>query len=215
VARVRVHSIVVSLDGYAAGPDQSIDAPFGVGGSRLTDWFWDTRFGRAMIGRDGGTEGVDDAWLARGTVGIGATVMGRNMFGPVRGEWPDFSWRGWWGEEPPYHHPVFVLTHFARPPLEMTGTTFHFVTDGLQSALAQASEAAEGLDVRIGGGASTIAAALRGRLVDEVHLAIVPTVLGAGESLYADAGAWPEGYTCVEREAGEGPLHVRFERTAT
>ena len=215
MSRIRVHSIAVSLDGYAAGAEQSIDAPMGVRGERLHPWVFDTAYGRAMIGQPGGTTGVDDAWLRRGDVGIGATVMGRNMFGPVRGEWPDYSWRGWWGEEPPYHHPVFVLTHHARPPLEMTGTTFHFVTDGLESALAQASEAAEGRDVRIGGGASTIAAALRGRLVDEVHLAIVPTVLGDGESPYADAGAWPEGYTCVEREVGEGPLHVRFERAAT
>jgi dihydrofolate reductase len=214
VARVRVHSLVVSLDGYAAGPDQSVDAPFGVGGQVLTAWYWDTRFGRAMIGQDGGAEGVDDAWLARGVDGIGATVMGRNMFGPVRGEWPDYSWRGWWGEEPPYHHPVFVLTHHARPPLEMTGTTFHFVTDGLESALAQAAEAAGGLDVRIGGGASTVGAALRAGLVDDIHLAVVPVLMRGGERLYEDLGSWPEGYSCVETAAGEGALHVRFERTA-
>ena len=210
--RIRVHSIAVSLDGFAAGAHQTIDAPMGEGGRQLHPWVFDTAFGRAMIGSEGGTTGVDDAWLRRGDAGIGATVMGRNMFGPVRGEWPDYSWRGWWGEEPPYHHPVFVLTHYARPPLEMTGTTFHFVSDGLESALAQATEAAEGLDARIGGGASTVAAALRGGLVDEIHLAVVPVLLHAGERLYDDVGGWPEGYTCVETAAGEGALHVRFER---
>jgi dihydrofolate reductase len=213
VARVRVHSLVVSLDGYAAGPDQSVDAPFGVGGQVLTAWFWDTRFGRAMIGQDGGAEGVDDAWLARGTVGVGATVMGRNMFGPVRGPWPDLSWRGWWGEEPPYHHPVFVLTHHPRPPLEMTGTTFHFVTDGLESALAQATEAADGLDVRLGGGVSTVAAALRGGLVDDIHLAVVPGLLRGGERLYDDVGSWPDGFVLAQSATGEGAQHLYFTRT--
>jgi dihydrofolate reductase len=208
-----VHSLVISLDGYAAGPDQSIEAPFGVGGSVLTEWFWDTRFGRAMIGQDGGMEGVDDAWLARGVDGIGATVMGRNMFGPLRGPWPDDSWRGWWGEEPPYHHPVFVLTHHARPPLEMTGTTFHFVTDGLESALAQAADAADGLDLRIGGGVATVAAALNGGLVDDIHLAVVPVLMHRGERLYDGVGSWPDGYACVETAAGEGALHLRFERS--
>jgi dihydrofolate reductase len=215
VARVRVHSLAVSLDGYAAGRDQSPDAPIGVGGERLHAWFWDTRHGRAMIGEAGGSTGVDHEWLTRGDEGIGATVMGRNMFGPVRGPWPDESWTGWWGEEPPYHHPVFVLTHHARPALEMAGgTTFHFVTDGLHAALDRASAAAEGGDVRIGGGAATVRAALREGLVDELHLAVVPVLLGSGERLVEDLGAWPAGYSCVEIAASDAVAHFRFVRDA-
>jgi len=214
VARVRVHNLMVSLDGYAAGPDQSVDAPMGVGGEHLHGWVFETRFGRAMIGADGGTTGVDDQWLVGGDRGIGATVMGRNMFGPVRGPWPDESWRGWWGEEPPYHHPVFVVTHHARAPLQVGETTFHFVTDGLESAMSQAVGAADGLDVRLGGGVSTVAAALRADLVDDLHLAVVPVLLRAGERLYDDVVPWPDGFTCARSAAGEGALHLYFTRTA-
>jgi dihydrofolate reductase len=214
VARVRVHNLSVSLDGFGAGPDQSLDAPIGVGGERLHGWIFETAYGRTMFGQDGGSTGVDDAWLRRGDEGVGATVMGRHMFGPVRGPWPDDAWRGWWGEEPPYHHDVFVLTHHARPPLRMTGTTFHFVTAGLSDALAYAAEAAGGGDVRIGGGVATVREALRDRLLDELHLALVPATLGAGEQLWTGLGAGPDGYRSVETAAGEGVLHVRFERTA-
>jgi dihydrofolate reductase len=204
----------MSLDGYGAGPDQSIDAPMGVGGERLSSWVFATAYGQAMVGGEGGSTGVDDAWLRRGDEGVGATVMGRNMFGPVRGEWPDHSWTGWWGPEPPYHHPVFVVTRYGRPSVAMLGgTTFHFVTDGLRSALAQAEDAAEGRDVRIGGGVSIVREALRDGIVDEVHLAVVPDVLGGGERLLEGVGSWPAGYSCVESEAGEGAVHVRFERT--
>ena len=214
MSRVRVHSMSMSLDGYAAGPEQSESAPLGIGGERLHEWVFRTAYGRSMLGEDGGSDGVDDAWLRRGDDGIGATVMGRNMFGPVRGEWEDHSWTGWWGPEPPYHHPVFVVTRFGRPSVAMLGgTTFHFVTDGLGSALAQAQEAAEGLDVRIGGGVSIVREALRGGLVDELHVAVVPTVLGAGERLFDDVGGWPDGYACVETGAGDEVVHLRLART--
>lgn len=213
MGRVRVHNLAVSLDGFAAGPHQSREAPVGVGGERLHAWFWDTRYGRTMIGQTGGSTGVDHEWLTRGDEGIGATVMGRNMFGPVRGEWPDLSWRGWWGEEPPYHHPVFVLTHHPRPPLEMAGgTTFHFVTGGLGPALAAATDAAGGGDVRIGGGAATVRAGLRDGLIDELHVAVVPVLLGSGERLFDDLGSWPDGYSCVEIAASEAVAHIRFAR---
>ena len=214
MSRVRVHSMSMSLDGYAAGPEQSESAPLGIGGERLHEWVFRTAYGRSMLGEDGGSDGVDDAWLRRGDDGIGATVMGRNMFGPVRGEWEDHSWTGWWGPEPPYHHPVFVVTRFGRPSVAMLGgTTFHFVTDGLGSALAQAREAADGLDVRIGGGVSIVREALRGGLVDELHVAVVPTVLGAGERLFDDVGGWPDGYACVETGAGDEVVHLRVART--
>lgn len=210
--RIRVHSFSTSLDGFAAGPRQSEAAPLGEGAEPLHRWVFDSAYGREMIGSDGGSTGVDDAWLRRGDVGIGATVMGRNMFGPVRGPWPDLSWTGWWGLEPPYHHDVFVLTHHAREPLEMAGgTTFHFVTGGLGAALDLAREAANGRDVRIGGGVATVRAALAERLVDSLHVAVVPAVLGAGERLWEPGGAWPDGYAVVETEASPAVLHVRLE----
>ena len=189
MAKLRVHCFSTSADGYAAGPDQSLDAPLGVGGRQLHDWVFATRFGREMIGLDGGETGVDNDFLLRGVEGIGATVMGRNMFGPIRGDWDsvgaDDEWRGWWGDEPPYHHPVFVLTHYARPPIEMAGgTTFHFVTDGPERALELAFAAADGADVRLGGGVATVQEYLRRGLVDELHVPIVPVLLGAGERLF-------------------------------
>ena len=214
MTRLRVHCFSTSLDGRAAGPQQSVDAPMGVGGELLHGWVFETAYGRAMIGQDGGTTGVDDAWLRRGDVGIGATVMGRNMFGPVRGPWPDDEWRGWWGDEPPYHHQVFVLTHHPREPLEMEGgTTFHFVTDGLDTALARAVDAADGADVRLGGGVSTVREALDRRLVDELHVALLPASLADGERLVMGTGTWPPGYSLVEGEAGERAQHLRFTRT--
>src|SRR5438105_6166429 len=182
MAKLRVHNFAVSLDGYGAGPDQSLDNPLGVGGTRLHEWVFETRGGRQMIGEDGGEEGIDNEFFAEGVVGIGATVMGRNMFGPIRGAWDDDEWRGWWGDNPVYHHPVFVLTHHPRSPITMEGgTTFHFVDAGIETALEQAFEAAGGADVRLGGGVSTVQQYMRGGLLDELHVAIVPILLGTGE----------------------------------
>src|SRR5205807_7359404 len=191
--KVRVHNFAVSLDGYGAGPDQGRDGPLGVGGTRLHEWVFKTRTGRRMLGMDGGGEaGVDDDFVAQGDAGIGATVMGRNMFGPIRGPWGDDEWTGWWGETPPYHHPVFVLTHHARPPIEMQGgTTFHFVADGIESARDQALDAAGGADVRLGGGVATIQQFLRARLVDELHLVVVPSFSAAGSGSSTTSTARP------------------------
>jgi dihydrofolate reductase len=213
MTRIRVHSFAVSTDGYGAGPHQSAEAPLGVGAEQLHAWVFETAFGRSMIGADGGSTSVDDAWLRRGDVGIGATLIGRNMFGPVRGPWPDLSWQGWWGDEPPYHHDVVVLTHHLRPDLPMAGgTTFHFADADLEAGLARAVQYADGADVRIGGGVSVVREALRRRLVDELHVAVVEARLGDGERLWDDLEGWPEGYELVEREAGEGAVHLRYER---
>lgn len=212
MAGLRAHNISVSVDGYAAGPRQSVDDPLGAGGERLHEWALATRtFQGADAGPDADT-GIDDAFMAAGDVGIGATIMGRNMFGPVRGAW-DEPWRGWWGDEPPYHHPVFVLTHHPRPPLEMSGgTTFHFVTDGIESALDQAFAAAGGRDVRLGGGASTIQQYLRAGLLDELHVAIVPILLGGGERLFDNLDGGPDKLRCVEFTSSPSVTHVRFAR---
>jgi dihydrofolate reductase len=214
VAKLRVHNFAISVDGYGAGPDQGPEHPLGVDGHRLHEWAFRTRFFQRMFGADGGETGVDDDFAAAGDTGIGATVMGRNMFGPVRGPWPDDGWKGWWGDNPPYHHPVFVLTHHARPPIPMEGgTTFHFVADGIEAALAQAFEAAGGADVRLGGGVATIQQYLRAGLVDELHLVIVPVLLGRGERLFDQLDAGPHGYVCVEFAAGPSVAHVRFARS--
>jgi dihydrofolate reductase len=213
--KLRVHNMAISLDGYGAGPDQSLDNPLGVGGTQLHDWVFETRTGREMIGVDGGEGGLDDEFTAEGFRGIGATVMGRNMFGPIRGEWPDDAWRGWWGDEPPYHHPVFVLTHHPRGPIPMQGgTTFHFVDGGIEAALEQAFDAADGKDVRLGGGMSTIQQYLRAGLIDEMHVAIVPVLLGGGERLFdhLDGGA---AYECVEFVSSPAVAHVRLVRATT
>lgn len=209
--KLRAHNLSMSIDGYVAGPNQSRDDPLGVGGSRLHDWVFETRTGRAMISAQGGTEGLDDGYLRRANEGIGATIMGRNMFGPIRGPWGDDPWSGWWGDDPPYHHPVFVLTHHARPPIVMQGgTTFHFVTDGIEAALERAAAAAAGADVRLGGGASTVAQYLRAGLVDELGLAVVPVLLGAGERLFD--GVEAHRYTCTGFENAGAVLHVTFSR---
>jgi dihydrofolate reductase len=211
--RLRVHNISVSIDGYAAGPDQSLDNPMGVGGHGLHEWAFATRTIQRMFGNGGGDAGVDDSFAAQGDVGIGATIIGRNMFGPIRGDWGDEQWRGWWGDEPPYHHPVFVLTHHPREPITMQGgTTFHFVTDGIEAALSQAFDAADGNDVRLGGGASTIQQYLRAGLIDEMHLAIAPILLGGGERLFDHLDGGPEGYECVEFVGSAAVAHVRFAR---
>jgi dihydrofolate reductase len=213
-SRLRVHAFAVSLDGYAAGPAQSLDNPLGVGGDRLHEWIFDTRFGRAMIGERGGSEGLDNEFLERADEGVGATIMGRNMFGPIRGDWPDDEWKGWWGDEPPFHHPVFVLTHHPRAPITMAGgTTFTFVTDGIESALAQARSAADGLDVRLGGGVATVQAYVREGLVDELHLAIVPVLLGDGERLFEHLGDdFAARYECVEFVSSPAVAHVRLAK---
>lgn len=210
--KLRVHNFAVSLDGYGAGRDQSVEDPLGVGGERLHDWVFATRSGREMIGQDGGTEGLDDRLTAVGFEGVGATVMGRNMFGPIRGPWGDEGWRGWWGDDPPYHHPVFVLTHQPHEPVPMEGgTTFFFVTDGIESALEQAFAAADGADVRLGGGVATVQQYLRAGLVDDLHVPIVPVLLGAGERLFDDP-ALLDGYECVEISTGGAVAHFHFAK---
>ena len=215
MSKLRVQSFGVSLDGYAAGPDQDLQHPLGVRGPELMEWFFATRVFQKMHGHGEGDSGVDNTMAEQGFAGIGAWILGRNMFGPVRGPWPDASWRGWWGEEPPYHVPVFVLTHHARPPLTMDGgTVFHFVTDGIHSALAQARTAAGGLDVRVGGGVETVREYLRAKLIDELHLAIRPVVLGAGENLWRDLNVSALGYECTKHVVGERALHVFLRRQA-
>ena len=214
VSRVRVQSFGVSIDGYGAGADQSLENPLGVRGIELMEWFLPTRTWRAMQRQDGGETGVDDSMAAQGFENLGAWILGRNMFGPVRGPWPDESWKGWWGEEPPYHVPVFVLTHHARKPLAMKGgTTFHFVTDGIHAALEQAKAAAGGRDVRIGGGASTIRQLLQARLIDELHLAIRPVLLGAGEKLFDGLDMRALGYECADYKQGERAMHAILRKT--
>ena len=207
--KVRVSSFAVSLDGYAAGPHQSVDNPLGVHGHELFAWFFATRTWNEMQGQRGGSTGVDDDWARRGMENIGAWILGRNMFGPVRGPWPDDSWKGWWGEEPPYHAPTFVLTHHPRTSIEMKGeTTFHFVTDGIHSALQRAKDAANDKDVRIGGGVATIQQYLRAMLIDELHLAFRPVLLGSGENLFDGIDMATLGYRCTEHVSSAHALHV-------
>jgi len=210
MTRVRVDSFTLSLDGFGAGPDQDLQNPLGIGGPELHQWLFPTRtLQRSLFGKDEGTTGVDDEFAARGFRNVGAWILGRNMFSPHRGPWQDLSWKGWWGESPPYHVPVFVLTHHARPSLEMAGdTTFHFVTGGHHEALERARAAAGAKDVRIGGGASTIRQYLREGLIDELHLAIAPVLLGRGERLFDGVDMRAAGYTCVESVASEKATHV-------
>jgi dihydrofolate reductase len=209
MSRLRIHCISVSADGFAAGPDQSLENPMGVGGMALHEWVLGTATFARMFGREGGSTGVDDQFAVRGFDGIGSWILGRNMFGPIRNEWPDDAWRGWWGDDPPYHCPVFVLTHHPRAPIEMQGgTTFHFVTDGLQAALGRARAAAGARDVRLGGGASTLRQGLQARLVDEMHLAITPTVLGRGEPLFAGLDLPALGYEVTERMLTDAAMHL-------
>jgi dihydrofolate reductase len=211
--KLRVHNFAISLDGCGAGPDQSPDNPLGAGGGRLHEWALATRSFRRAHGGEGGDEGIDDQFAARADIGIGATIMGRNMFGPIRGPWSGDRWTGWWGDDPPFHHPVFVLTH-PRPSITMQGgTTFHFVDDGIDSALQRAFEAADGNDVRLGGGPATIQQYLRAGLIDELHLAIVPTLLGSGERLFDHLEGGPQGYECVEFVGSATVAHVRLART--
>jgi dihydrofolate reductase len=207
--KLRVQSFSISLDGYGAGPDQSRDNPLGVGGMALHEWAFATRTFQKMFGRDGGATGIDDDFAARGFHNVGAWILGRNMFGPVRGPWPDDTWKGWWGDTPPYHVPVFVLTNHARESIPMSGgTTFHFVTDGIEAALQRATAAAAGHDVRLGGGVATIRQYLRAGLVDEMHLAISPVLLGTGEHLLAGIDLPRLGYQRTEYVPTPHAAHV-------
>jgi dihydrofolate reductase len=209
MSRLRVLSFALSLDGYGAGPDQDLQHPLGVNGHDMMQWFFPTRTWRRMQGQDGGETGVDDAMAGASFEGIGAWILGRNMFGPVRGPWPDERWKGWWGEEPPYRVPVFVLTHYARAPLAMKGgTEFRFVTGGIRDALAQAEAAAGGRDVRLGGGVATVREYLRAGLVDDLHLAVAPVLLGSGEHLMHGLDLRALGYECANVVAGERATHV-------
>jgi len=217
MAKLRVHNLAVSLDGYAAGPGQDAEHPMGHGGELLHPWVFATAYGQKMLGNEGGSRGLDDEWLRRGDAGIGATIMGRNMFGPIRGSWDTTegqTWSGWWGPTPPYGHAVFVLTHHPRDPLSMDGgTVFHFVTGGIEDALEQAVAAADGLDIRLGGGAATVQEYLRAGLVDELHVATVPVLLGAGERLFDNLDGGPRGMELAEFAASERVAHSRFIRT--
>ena len=215
--QVRVESFTLSLDGYGAGPGQSLDHPLGQGGEQLHAWAWPTRtFQRMVLGSDSGSTGVDEDFAARGFRNVGAWILGRNMFAPSRGPWPDDGWKGWWGDNPPYHVPVFVLTHHARAPIDMAGgTRFHFVTGGIHEALDLARAAAGTQDVRIGGGADVIRQYLRAGLIDELHLAIAPLLLGSGEPLLHGIDLPALGYECVQSSASEKATHVVLRRRGT
>ena len=209
MAKLRVQSFAVSIDGFGAGPNQDLQNPLGVHGPELMEWFFPTNVWRTMQKLGPGETGTDNAMAEQGFAGIGAWILGRNMFGPVRGPWPDESWKGWWGEEPPYHVPAFVLTHHARAPITMKGgTVFHFVTEGIQAALEQARAAAGSKDVRLGGGVSTIRQYLSAGLIDELHLAIRPVLMGSGENLFKDIDVRAAGYEVARHVAGERAMHV-------
>jgi dihydrofolate reductase len=215
MAKLRVHNFSLSLDGYGAGLSQSTDNPLGVDALKLHEWLFPTRAFRKMSGADDGEEGLDNDFAALGEVNIGATIMGRNMFGPIRGPWGTTDWSGWWGDNPPFHHPVFVLTHHHRESIPMKGgTSFHFVTEGIEAALELAVDAAGGKDVRLGGGASTIQQYLRLGLIDELHLAIVPVLLGRGERLFDNLDGAPAGYNVVDFVSSPAALHVRLARSS-
>src|SRR5580698_871373 len=213
MSRLSVRSFAMSIDGYSAGPNQDLQNPIGTGGMELMEWFFHTREWRRMHGQADGETGVDNDIAARSFDGVGAWILGRNMFGPVRGPWPDESWKGWWGANPPYHVPTFVLTHHPRPPLEMEGgTKFIFVTDGIQSALQQAQKAAGDKDIRIGGGVSTIRQFLKAGLIDEMHLALMPVLMGKGENLFSGLDLHELGFKCVERVPTEQATHVVLKK---
>jgi dihydrofolate reductase len=213
MSKVRVAAFSVSLDGFWAVPRQDLENPLGVRGMELHSGFMKTEIFNKMHGQSGGTQGIDNDWAAQSFENVGAWILGRNMFGPVRGPWRDDSWKGWWGPTPPYHVPVFVVTHFARAPLEMEGgTTFYFVTDGIESALKRAKEAARGKDVRIGGGVSLIRQYLLGGHIDEMHLAFSPVLMGEGEQLLADINLHKLGFAPVRTAAGENATHVLIQK---
>jgi dihydrofolate reductase len=209
MSKLVIRAFSVSLDGYGAGPAQSLDDPLGIGGLALHEWAFDTRTFKKMFGQVGGATGIDNDFAARSFDDIGAWILGRNMFGPIRGDWPDDTWKGWWGDNPPYHCPVFVLTHYPRPSIEMAGgTTFHFVTDGIQTALARAMDAAKGRDVRLGGGVATLRQYLQAGLVDEIHFAVSPVFLGSGENLFAGLNLPKLGFQVSEHVPTEKATHI-------
>ncbi len=215
MTKLRVHGFSISLDGYGAGPHQDVDNPLGVGGLALHGWSHPTRTFREMHGEAGGAEGLDDDFVRRGIENIGAWIMGRNMFGPIRGPWPDDRWRGWWGDNPPFHTPVFVLTRYARPPLAMEGgTTVYFVTEGIHIALDRAKAAANGKDVRLGGGVATMRQYLQSGLIDELHIAVSPVLLGSGEPLLEGIDLPALGYACTEHVASERATHYVLTKRA-
>ena len=215
MAKLRVQCFGVSLDGFGAGPRQDPQNPLGVGGFKLMEWFFPTSVFQKMYGQGKGETGIDNRMAEQGFHNLGAWILGRNMFGPVRGPWPDESWKGWWGDEPPYRVPAFVLTHHARAPIEMKGgTTFHFVTDGIESALRQAKDAAQGKDVRLGGGTATVRQYLQARLVDELHLAVSPVLLGEGENLHQGLNLPSLGYEVAEQIRGERTTHIVVKKRA-
>jgi dihydrofolate reductase len=216
MGKVRASAFSVSLDGFGAGPNQDVQHPFGVGGAELTAWLVKTRVFHEMIGHEGGTIDTDDHFARKSMEDLGAWIMGRNMFGPIRGQWPDHSWKGWWGNNPPYHVPVFVLTNHPRPRIEMEGgTVFHFVTDGIEAALERATEVAGGKDVRIGGGVSVIRQYLQAGLLDELHLAVSPVLLGTGENLFSGLDLPALGYVCAESIPGPNATHVAVLRRSS
>ncbi len=213
MSKVKVAGFAISLDGFGAGIEQSLQDPLGKRGTELHQWFFPTLTFKQMLGQAGGTEGIDDQFARQSMAGFGAFILGRNMFGPIRGEWSDPSWRGWWGDDPPYHAPTFILTHFPREPIVMAGgTTFHFVTDGIESALAQARAAAGSRDVKIGGGVATVREYLQASLIDELHLVVSPVLLGRGESLFSGLDLDALGYRVSRHEAGERATHYRIDR---
>jgi dihydrofolate reductase len=213
MSKLRVCGFTISLDGFGAGPNQDLSNPLGVGGINLHQWFFPTRTFQKMHANRDGTTGLDNDFAERGFDRIGAWILGRNMFGPIRGAWPDDKWKGWWGDNPPYHTQVFVLTHHPRASLQMDGgTTFHFVTDGIHAALKRAREAADGLDVRLGGGAATIRQYFQAGLVDQLHIAISPVVLGNGESLFAGIDLLKLGYKCTEHATSQAAMHLVLAR---
>ena len=213
MSKLRVLSFAVSIDGFGAGPNQDLQNPLGVRGPELMDWFFHTQVWNQKQGREGGETGVDNGIAEKGFENLGAWILGRNMFGPIRGKWPDESWKGWWGEEPPYHTPVFVLTHHAREPIQMKGgTVFRFVTDGILSALRQAKVAAGDRDIRIGGGVATIRQYLRAGLIDDLHLVISPVLMGSGEQLWNGIDMHALGYECTKHVAGERAMHVYLRK---
>jgi dihydrofolate reductase len=213
MSKVKVAAFSVSLDGFGAGPRQDLNNPLGVRGPEIFQWFFDTEVFKKMNGQSGGAKSIDNDWALQSFDNVGAWILGRNMFGPVRGPWKDDSWKGWWGDEPPYHVPVFVLTHHARAPLAMKGgTTFHFITDGLESALTKAKEAAKGKDVRIGGGVSTIRQYLTAGKIDELHLAFSPVLMGEGEHLFSGMNLSTLGFVPVKTVAGEKTTHVLIKK---
>lgn len=213
MSRVRVGGFSISLDGFGAGPEQSLEHPLGRRGHELHQWMFGTRFFRTMIGQDGGSDGLDQAYAHRAMNGFGAFILGRNMFGPIRGPWLDDTWTGWWGANPPYHAPTFVLTHYPRDPIEMEGgTTFIFVTGGVEAALELAREAAGDLDVKIGGGVETVRQYLRAGLIDELHFALSPVVLGQGEALFAGIDLAALGFRVTEHQASDHATHIVLAR---